>query len=100
MNELEAEVVAAARRWFHAEPRSDEEGSAEHDLINAMEALERAEEREQREDRPRAGLPLGGVPSSYPSLLTTPRWEIRGFRSEAEMRTFEARSDFPGWDAL
>jgi len=28
------------------------------------------------------------------------RWEILGFSSEQEMKDFENRSDFPGWDAL
>lgn len=36
----------------------------------------------------------------YPSFLDTPRWKIRGFRNEKEMKDFENRPDFPGWDAL
>lgn len=29
-----------------------------------------------------------------------PKWKVRGFKSRAAMKDFEARSDFPGWDAL
>jgi hypothetical protein len=27
-------------------------------------------------------------------------WEVRGFKSEKEMKEFEARPDFPGWTEL
>lgn len=29
-----------------------------------------------------------------------PVWKIMGFKNEREMKEFEARPDFPGWDAL
>lgn len=28
------------------------------------------------------------------------KWRARGFGSQEDMEAFEARSDFPGWDAL
>jgi 3' exoribonuclease, RNase T-like len=34
------------------------------------------------------------------SFDSEPIWEIMGFESKQEMRKFEERSDFPGWDAL
>ncbi len=102
MNELEAEVIAAARRWHHAKFRSADEAHASLDLADAMTALEAAEEREQREDRPRIGDAIGyhSAAPVYPSMLTRPKWELRGFDTEAEMRAFENRTDFPGWEAL
>lgn len=43
---------------------------------------------------------IRGTAKEYQSFLTEPKWKIRGFKSEAEMKAFEQRTDFPGWDAL
>lgn len=29
-----------------------------------------------------------------------PSWKVMGFKSKADMKAFEDRPDFPGWDAL
>jgi hypothetical protein len=104
-NDLKQEVMRMGNPRI---PSMRKPGEIVHNALDDARAEKRMSEWLDNYQSPKANVKvtnssrvqIGNGNTQVNSYLTTPSWKTMGFKSKEDMTKFEARTDFPGWDAL